>query len=92
MILITAMSVVGSDWENYDYDHDGHISDEEWQDALGDYLDKYTNNINSNTGCNSSGCTYNSNSAWTSYDNNSDGRINDDEWQDALGDWLDSHK
>ena len=28
-----------SDWGNYDYDNDGQINQNEWENALGDYMD-----------------------------------------------------
>ena len=28
-----------SNWGNYDYDNDGDINQNEWEDALGDYMD-----------------------------------------------------
>lgn len=31
----------GSDWENYDSDSDGQISDSEFQDAVGDWMDEH---------------------------------------------------
>jgi len=29
-----------TDWDSYDYDNDGEISQGEWEDALGDYMDE----------------------------------------------------
>lgn len=31
----------GSEWENYDSDSDGQINDQEFQDAVGDYMDQH---------------------------------------------------
>lgn len=34
-----------SDWGNYDYDSDGSINQNEWEDALGDYMNQYSSYI-----------------------------------------------
>lgn len=31
---------IGNGWDEYDYDDDGDINQNEWEDALGDYMDK----------------------------------------------------
>ena len=69
----------GSDWEKYDSDSDGKISDKEFQDATNDYMDDYFNEIGD--GGNN----------LDAYDYNNDGEMATDEFQDAVGDYMDSH-
>ena len=34
---------IGNGWDKYDYDDDGDINQNEWEDALGDYMDDAMN-------------------------------------------------
>lgn len=68
----------GSDWENYDHDNDGHISDDEFQDATGDYIDDYFD-------------TYGTDGDLNVYDYNGNGEMETKEFQDAVNDYMDEN-
>ena len=78
----------GSEWEDYDSDKDGHISDDEFQDATNDYLDEYYGDDSSDG---TDHKDYSEGSEWEDYDSDSDGQISDSEFQDAVGDYMDQH-
>ena len=69
-----------------DKNKDGKISDEEFQNALNDYLDQYESSTYGGYG----GYSYNKDDdLYRKNDKNKDGKINDKEFQDALNDYLD---
>lgn len=65
----------GSDWEKYDSDSDGRINDKEFQDATGDYIDKYFEQ-------NGTGGDLNA------YDYNGNREMETHEFQDAVNDYM----
>jgi len=68
----------GSDWEKYDANKDGKISDDEFQNATGDYIDNYFEENGTNGDLNA-------------YDYNGNGEMEDKEFQDAVNDWMDDN-
>lgn len=68
----------GSEWEKYDSDKDGRISDDEFQDATGDYIDEYFEE-------------YGTNGDLNAYDYNGNGEMEDNEFQDATNDYMDNY-
>ena len=68
----------GSDWEKYDKDGDGKISDQEFQDATGDYIDDYYDDNGTDGDLNA-------------YDYDGDGNLDEDEFQDATKDYMDEN-
>ena len=68
----------GSEWENYDSDKDGKISDDEFQNATGDYIDKYFEENGTNGDLNA-------------YDYNGNSEMENNEFQDAVKDYMDEN-
>lgn len=65
----------GSEWEKYDSDKNGKISDDEFQDATGDYIDSYFEENGTDGDLNA-------------YDYNGNGEMEDNEFQDAVNDYM----